>query len=112
MCAAQESPIINLIINSWKEELGTILNDYYCPLIIRCIVILEHLCGKKCPLRLKKVPQGGDLLPGVMLTHSPGMEKIQLRTRPLENIREKLDFLLSTKEIAFCVHHYLYRVFC
>ena len=75
MCAAQESPIINLIINSWKEELGTILNDYYCPLIIRCIVILEHLCGKKCPLRLKKVTQGGVLLPGVMLTNSPGMEK-------------------------------------
>lgn len=75
MCAAQESTIISLIINSWKEELGIILNDYYCPLVIRCIMILEQLRGKKCPLRLKKVPWGGDLLPGVILTYSPGMQK-------------------------------------
>ena len=39
---------------------------------------LEHLHGKKCPLRLKKVPQDGDLLPGVLFTKSSGMEKPSL----------------------------------
>lgn len=27
------------------------------------------------PLRIKKVPWGGDLLPGVILTYSPGLQK-------------------------------------
>ena len=39
---------------------------------------LEHLHGKKCPLRLKKAPQDGDLLPGVIFTKSPGLEKASL----------------------------------
>lgn len=40
---------INLIIVFWRVGTpGTILIDYYCPLIIRCILILETFTCDKC----------------------------------------------------------------